>query len=641
MIGLGVFVEVFWKSSIVLGAALCASALLRKKSADLRRLVLSTSVAAMFVAALAAPALPSWTAAAPAWFRLPASPAPAALERPADPGMPGNRPELPTAQRGSAATSLPARRPLTGSVPAIPLIWFGGTAILLIRFIAGLYKLRRLRTASHALSDDAVAEHRVSLLQNDTVDAPVTWGIVRPVILVPARFHELPTECRNQVLCHELAHIQGHDFLLRVLVEIARAAIWFQPLIWITRRQLREEQELACDDRVLAAGGRSSAYAKLLLDWDGGLTGRNSIIAIGMAQRNCLKRRLYALLDLDIRRDRASGELIAVTWLLGLATALPLAAFSFAQGPAPLPQTPSAPPQVAVSQATPEAVAEAPAAAPATVAAEAAAPVQAAAVPSPTPDSQVVFEVATVKHGRPGDYSAGGSGGPGTHDPTTYSVENYPLSSLLEIAYGIASYQLSGPSWLIEERFTVTAKLPAGTTKEQLALMMRNLLMERFQLAAHFETREVAGYQLVVARGGPKLSASPGDPAQTDPAKPDAEFKWAVDKEGYPELPPGRKYAMAMGYGRARWRFADESMQEFTATLGDWMHNPIINGTGLPGKYDFVMSWYTEAQPNAAADSGPSIFAAVQEQLGLKLESQKIPVKTVVIDHIERMPSEN
>jgi uncharacterized protein (TIGR03435 family) len=260
-----------------------------------------------------------------------------------------------------------------------------------------------------------------------------------------------------------------------------------------------------------------------------------------------------------------------------------------------------------------------------------------------TPDSQVVFEVATVKHGALGDYSAAASGGPGTRDPTTYTVTNYPMSSLLGIAYGINSYQLSGPGWLDTERFTVTAKVPRGATKEQLTVMMRNLLIERFKLATHFEKKEVAGYRLVVAKGGQKLAASPGAPNRDDdPSKPPAQFKMTLDKEGYPELPPGRNYSMFIANGRARWRFGDESMEDFAAMLGGQIRQPILNATGLTGKYDFLVSWsYAAMQPDAPADAGPTIFAAIQEQLGLKLESHKIPVDTLVIDHIEKVPSEN
>ena len=215
----------------------------------------------------------------------------------------------------------------------IPLIWLAGTALLIVRFVIGLLGLRRLRHASEAVTDGGLLSYsrrrgsRMVLLQNEAISAPVTWGVVRHVILVPAGFEKLPAECRDAVLCHEMAHIQGHDFLLRSLAEIARALIWFQPLMWIAWRQLREEQELACDNRVLAAGGRPSAYAKLLLDWNV-RPGMDGLVAVGIRHRGSLKRRLYALLDQDLRRDTVAGTGVLAIWFLGLATAFPLAALS-------------------------------------------------------------------------------------------------------------------------------------------------------------------------------------------------------------------------------------------------------------------------------------------------------------------------
>jgi uncharacterized protein (TIGR03435 family) len=268
----------------------------------------------------------------------------------------------------------------------------------------------------------------------------------------------------------------------------------------------------------------------------------------------------------------------------------------------------------------------------------------ACALAAQTPDSQVVFEVATVKHGPPRDYSAAGCNcGPGTRDPTRFAVTNYPISSIIQIAYGVGNYQVSGPVWIDEERFTIAAKVPEGATKEQLKLMLQNLLKERFKLTAHFARKDVAGYQLVVAKGGPKLIASAGDPNQNaDPGKA-AEFKMKLDREGYPELPLGRNSSMAISGDRARWRFADESMDAFARTIAEQMiRQPVMDATGLTGKYDFVMSFsYASMQPNAPADSGPSVFAALEEQLGLKLESKKFPVDTVVIDHLERVPTGN
>src|SRR5262249_40211873 len=154
------------------------------------------------------------------------------------------------------------------------------------------------------------------------------------------------------------------------------------------------------------------------------------------------------------------------------------------------------------------------------------------------------------------------------------------------------NYQLSGPGWLDDERFTVNAKLPQGATKEQLGPMLQNLLIERFRLAAHFEKKELSGYQLVVAKGGHKLADSPGEAKiDEDPSKPAAPFKWGLDKDGYPALPPGRHYSMSVTGGKARWRFADEPMGRFADMLSTQIHQPIVDATGLSGKYDFTFFW--------------------------------------------------
>jgi beta-lactamase regulating signal transducer with metallopeptidase domain len=328
--GFPVLIEVFWKSGIVLGLALCIGALLRGRSADVRRLVLSTAIVALFVAALALPVMPRWTAVTLPVFDLRAQPV--------------------------RSLAVPVAVPVTGAVRppansriarpgAIPLIWFMGTALLLTRFAVGLRGLHRLRAASEPVPDADLltrsARHRrVALLQSDSIAAPLTWGWIRPVILVPAAFEQLPEESRKAILSHERAHIQGHDFLLRCLAEIACSAIWFQPLVWIVRRQLREEQELACDNRVLAEGGKPSAYARLLLEWNA-RPRADILIAAGMAHRSSLKRRLYALLDRDQRRDSVPAWGALAAGFLALAAALPLAALGFTPAlPVPRPTAP-------------------------------------------------------------------------------------------------------------------------------------------------------------------------------------------------------------------------------------------------------------------------------------------------------------
>ncbi len=364
-----VLFALFWKSGIALGAALCLSWMLRNRSADLRRLVFSTTIVAMFVAAAVTPVLPRWTAVTPLWFPFqraaPATVAESSLSLP----MVLDATEL----TGPVTRPMPPQtssRRIDLSAWLIPVIWFAGAATLLARFAINLRALYRLRRASDAVTDDGLLANvarfgrRVRLWRNDAIGAPVTWGIVRPIILVPAGFEELPAESRDAVIRHELAHIQAHDFLMRGLAEIARALIWFQPLVWIMWRQLREEQELACDNCVLAAGGRASAYAKLLLDWDEH-RGVDSSIAVGISDRSCLKRRLYAVLDADLRRDSVASAEVAGALFLALTAALPLAAIGFTQAvpvqpasvhavqsapPVPLPAVLQAPVQLAQAQ---------------------------------------------------------------------------------------------------------------------------------------------------------------------------------------------------------------------------------------------------------------------------------------------------
>ena len=231
-----VLFAVFWKSGIALGAALCMSWMLRNRSADLRRLVFSTTIVAMFFAAAATPMLPRWTAVTPLWFRF-QRPAPAAVAEPSlSSPMVDHAIEL-TAPVSRQMPPQTSSRRIDLNAWLIPLIWFAGAATLLTRFAINLCGLHRLRRASDAVTDAGLLANvarfgrRVRLWRSDAIGAPVTWGIVRPIILVPAGFEELPAESRDSVIRHELAHIQAHDFLMRGLAEIARALIWFQPLV--------------------------------------------------------------------------------------------------------------------------------------------------------------------------------------------------------------------------------------------------------------------------------------------------------------------------------------------------------------------------------------------------------------------------
>jgi uncharacterized protein (TIGR03435 family) len=646
-----VLFAVFWKSGIALGVALCISRMLRNRSADLRRLVFSTTIVAMFVAAAATPMLPRWTAATPIWFHFRhLAPAPAASSSPSSP-MVDDATELPAAVSRPMPPQTSSRR-IDLNVWLIPLIWFAGAATLLTRFAINLRGLYRLRKASDAVTDAGLLANvarfgrRVRLRRNNAIGAPVTWGIVRPIILVPAGFEELPAESRDAVIRHELAHIQAHDFLIRGLAEIARALIWFQPLVWIVWRQLREEQELACDNCVLAGGGKPSVYAKLLLDWDA-RPGMDSLIAVGIAHRSCLKRRLYALLDTDLRRDTVASPGVAGALFLALAAALPLAAVSFTQA---IPVRPA--PAHARQSASPALLRPAAQLAQAQTAQT---PVKA---PPPQPVAQSAarprFDVVSIKPCQPratnGTPVFGGDSSPGRLSIGCGILADTDNLGLIQVAYNrYASGQLTsmkvipiegGPDWIHSERFEIDAKSDGQPSILMMeGPMLQTILEDRFKLKIHRETRQGPVYELALGKGSPKLK-----PLQDGSCIP------VVIGRPLPLLADGEHRCKNMVSPR-KVDVEGGTLSMFAGMLGMVLDRPVVDKTGIASYFEihlvFSPDFSAAPQPPdpdtsaAVGDSdAPVIFQAIQEQLGLRLVPAKGPVDVLVIDHIER-PSEN
>ncbi len=706
--GLSALLAVFWKSGVVLGAALGASYLLRRRSADVRRLVLSTAVVAILIAAAALPVLPHWTAAAPQWLQIQHQPAPAALAQPARSVVTEDE------TKPSAPDSPPQVHPSSRRVDLfpwlIPLLWFAGTAILLTRFAVNLRSLHRLRMASEPLTDAelrmdvAQFSGHVVLWRNESIAAPVTWGIVRPIILVPAGFEQLPQECREAVLCHELAHIQAHDFLMRGLAEIARALIWFQPLMWIVWRQLREEQELVCDNCVLAAGGKPSAYARLLLDWDC-RPGMDSLIAVGIAHRSCLRRRLYALLDPDMRRDTVARAGVAGVWMLGLAMALPLAALSFTQD-TPARQATAAravaavsPAQVALVVHPPVQMAQArPSQSPAKP------PAAQPAAPPPVKPPSAKFDAASIKPCQPGDGPGrggkgdmGANGGvnpnmpegiggyfrasPGRLDVTCGSI--LTMVSFSYIGHGTPllnnlggpmheAEEIQGvPKWALAARYTIHAETDdlaangptqnppgqrGGPPPAAVLLygpMLQSLLEERFQLKLHRVVDQAPMYALTVAKGGFKLKPiKDGDCTELQPGPNGGTVMRPIGADdkpycgwvGWPVHGPNRTL---MGGGITMERLA-HSLSQFVVDRN------VMDRTGIEGIFNVRLEYAPDENTvpcrgpardcaldaNSDTPPGATIFTAIEQQLGLKLEPIKGPREHIVIDSVQR-PSEN
>ena len=240
-----------------------------------------------------------------------------------------------------------------------------------------------------------------------------------------------------------------------------------------------------------------------------------------------------------------------------------------------------------------------------------------AVAPSPT------FEVASIKPSEPGGRSQIQMA-PGGR----FVAKNVNVKFLIQQAYGVRDFQITGgPGWIGSERFDVTAKAESGDnmTPDQLKPMLQALLADRFKLTLRRETKELPVYALVVAKNGPRLQQVEGGPSQ----------------------PKGSQVRMGRGLINAQ----AAPITLLATQLSNQIGRSVIDRTGLTGNYDFKLEWTPEdgqpmalkggeESPQPVSGSGPSIFTAVQEQLGLKLESQKGPVEILIIDRIEK-PSEN
>jgi uncharacterized protein (TIGR03435 family) len=241
------------------------------------------------------------------------------------------------------------------------------------------------------------------------------------------------------------------------------------------------------------------------------------------------------------------------------------------------------------------------------------------------------FDVISVK---PNKTTPGGAYGLVTTQFTAdgFRGANVPVHTLIQQAYGLREGQVvDEPAWVKTEVFDIEAKVAgpdiAAFTKlnfDQRQAMFQQILTERFKLVAHRETRELPVYALSVAKGGPKFKESPPDP----------------------NMIPGGKGPGNFNMGMGRISAYGTAIPYFASMLSRQLGRAIVDRTGLTGNYDFTLRWTPDDAPppllNGAPDPSPppDIFTAVQEQLGLKLESAKAPVDVLVIDHIER-PSEN
>jgi uncharacterized protein (TIGR03435 family) len=255
------------------------------------------------------------------------------------------------------------------------------------------------------------------------------------------------------------------------------------------------------------------------------------------------------------------------------------------------------------------------------------------------------FEVASVRPAAPSGGRGRSSmrGGPGTSDTDRIIFTNVTFMSVVLRAYDVKPYQATGPDWLSSQRYDITAKIPPGTTRERFQLMLQRLLVERFHLALHHETRELQGYELVTGNSEPKLKPS-------TEVGPDVELTEAPkrDANGFPQLSAPGLVIMEGMQGKAVVSFLTARSQSLSALvdlLSKEFRLPVTDKTGLTGKFDFTLEFAPQAPgalPSDTVDeSGPNLVSAVPRQLGLRLVPKKIAVDVLIVDSADKIPTEN
>ena len=447
---------------------------------------------------------------------------------------------------------------------------------------------------------------RIELLLSPASLEPGIFGVVRPVLVWPEGISEhLEDAHLEAILAHEVCHVRRHDNLAAATHMVVEALFWFHPLVWWLGARLVEERERACDEKVLELGSKRQVYAESILKTCEFCLESPLACMSGVAGAD-LTERIIRVMTQRLQNKLSFGRKLLLA-AIGVAAVAGPVVFGLLNIPQVRGQSP---------QKT------------------------GAAPPS--------FEVASIKPNRSGELhiSIG-------FQPGRFIASGTTVKQLIALAYDVRDIQVSGgPSWVDSERYNIDAKepdsvveelpkLPPAQRGEQLRLMVQSLLADRFKLKLRQESKEHPVYALVVAKNGPKLhEAKTGDTYPNGMKGPDG-----VGHAGMMNMGPGQLTGQGI------------PMESLARLLSQQLGRTVMDQTGIKGNYDFALQW-TPDQSQAAMpmgpeggkpgtdnapppeSSGPSIFAAIQEQLGLKLESRKGPVEFLVIDHVEK-PSEN
>ena len=408
----------------------------------------------------------------------------------------------------------------------------------------------------------------------------------------------------------KLWHVRRRDNLAAAIHMGVESLFWFHPLVWWMGARLIEERERACDEEVLEMGSERQVYAESILKVCEFCVGSPLACVSGVTGADLKKRIVHIMSEQVMHKLDLSRKL-----LLGVAgfvaIALPIA--------------------FGLINATPSR-----------------AQVQAETTTAVTPAYQVISIKPNNSDGNRMKFKL-------MLTPDGFEAEGITLQTLIREAYGVQDDQISGaPSWANSEKYDIELKRdkPVADELQKLSPVqnramiqgtLQTLLADRFKLKLHLETKELQQYALIVGENGPRLK--PAKPGDTYP-----NGLKGMDGIGHPGV-------MQMNMGTGVLTGQGLGMTDLAGFLSRQLNCTVLDKTGLAGNYDFTLRWSPdeiqlakfkgtpsgqhEVDNTSAPDSSrPSIFVALQEQLGLELKSQKAPAEILAIDHVET-PAEN
>jgi bla regulator protein blaR1 len=492
-------------------------------------------------------------------------------------------------------TAAPLAVHRTNWLPTVLLVfWAFGALLVAARFARGWWTAHATRLAARPL--ELAAE--VPILSTPGLIEPGILGIFHPVLLLPSGIQErLTKEQFAAIAAHEMCHVRRRDNLTYAIHMVVETLFWFHPAVWWIGARLIDERERACDESVVQAGGAAEIYAESILSVCKFYV--ESPLACAGITGSDLKKRVLRIMSEAPATELTQCARFAIAAICTIAVATPLVAGLIGG--------------IRVSA-------------------------QLLQANGPRPS----FEVATIKPNN--DPHAGTRV---QMAPDHFSATHVSLRDLVKFAYAAGTDKQidGGPAWINTEYFDILAKdsdaeisafhnLDFDHRTAMSRLTIQSLLQDRFQLKAHIETRELPVYALVIAKGGIKMKE--------------------VQEELRPpggHAPPGPHLPYLRPTGENQYTATAWPMKLFPEFLSHYFYEvgdrPVVDETGLKGNYDWVLSGVAMRAPAPGAANGTaaheatvSLFAALPEQLGLKLESQKAPVEVLVIDHVEQ-PSPN